>query len=467
MSSGVYIKALQILNLSRRTITTSVDWGKYVVAPVIHTTACDDSEIQQLIKNAHNEGVRISVRGRGKNMSDALYHEQKTYSLDMAYFTHIEIDIKSKTAVVGSGMTWDDVHRELYPFGLAPIAQQSSCDFTIGGSIAVGAHGRDILTSQVADTVEWVEGVDKTGAKRRIYYGDVEFKNLCSPLTTIIIMTRVKLRLTDNHLLQTSVEKLQSQEFFLMLSNHESLGEGLLLARPTLAPNDKLQHIQVILWRPVSGVVKQKTSFVKEKINYFQKIIYLNSKSSFLGATIRSLLEETIQLRQSGKVITRIEAMRPPVAPLKVLENNSQKTFDHPQEFFVPLENAEHFYEASRKILARKILTGYTIRFVRGSLVLSGFASKHHVSFMIYQTTPRRDSSITEVRSVIRALAKECIKLGGRPYLAYAAMLDTDVILDAYNPKLEDIAPTIFESSLTWRIKRKLAMLQNKQEGAW
>lgn len=58
---------------------------------------------------------------------------------------------------VEAGATWSDIHRVVCTHGLAPIVQQSSAHFTIGGSLSVDCHGRDIRYGTMADTVNWVE----------------------------------------------------------------------------------------------------------------------------------------------------------------------------------------------------------------------------------------------------------------------------------------------------------------------
>jgi FAD/FMN-containing dehydrogenase len=55
----------------------------------------------------------------------------------------LEIDRDAQTIRVEAGVTWSAIHHALAPWGLCTWVQQSSAQFTVGGSISVNCHGRD------------------------------------------------------------------------------------------------------------------------------------------------------------------------------------------------------------------------------------------------------------------------------------------------------------------------------------
>lgn len=55
---------------------------------------------------------------------------------------------------VDAGATWEEIHRVLGPRGMAPMVQQSSPHFTVGGSLSVNCHGRDPRWGPVSSSVE-------------------------------------------------------------------------------------------------------------------------------------------------------------------------------------------------------------------------------------------------------------------------------------------------------------------------
>ena len=58
-----------------------------------------------------------------------------------------------KTVKVNAGATWSDLHFRLGPMGLAPLVHQSSPHFSIGGSLSVDCHGREVHEGALSNTV--------------------------------------------------------------------------------------------------------------------------------------------------------------------------------------------------------------------------------------------------------------------------------------------------------------------------
>lgn len=55
---------------------------------------------------------------------------------------------------VDAGASWEELHRALGPYGFAPMVQQSSASFSIGGSISVNCHSRDPRWGPISRTIE-------------------------------------------------------------------------------------------------------------------------------------------------------------------------------------------------------------------------------------------------------------------------------------------------------------------------
>ncbi len=55
---------------------------------------------------------------------------------------------------VEAGATWEEIQRVIGPYGFAPMVQQSSPHFSVGGSIGANCHGRDPRWGPMACSVE-------------------------------------------------------------------------------------------------------------------------------------------------------------------------------------------------------------------------------------------------------------------------------------------------------------------------
>jgi FAD/FMN-containing dehydrogenase len=77
----------------------------------------------------------------------------------------LEIDRDAQTIRVEAGVTWSAIHHALAPWGLCTWVQQSSAQFTVGGSISVNCHGRDANWGALSNTIISVLVLTGSGLK--------------------------------------------------------------------------------------------------------------------------------------------------------------------------------------------------------------------------------------------------------------------------------------------------------------
>ena len=89
--------------------------------------------------------------------------------LDMRTFNKVlEINEQEKTIRIESGATWEDVQEAITPYRLALKVTQSQSIFSIGGSLSVNAHGRDIRFRPMAGTVKEMTLLTPTGEIEKV-----------------------------------------------------------------------------------------------------------------------------------------------------------------------------------------------------------------------------------------------------------------------------------------------------------
>lgn len=97
-------------------------------------------DIKNIVLLAREEGKSVSIRGQSHTMGGHTI-ASGGYVIDTKFLTEIRYDADQKAVAVGPGATWADLIRFLNPLGLAPEIMQSYCSFSVGGTIAVNAHG--------------------------------------------------------------------------------------------------------------------------------------------------------------------------------------------------------------------------------------------------------------------------------------------------------------------------------------
>ena len=106
--------------------------------PAAIARCADQSDIQTCIEFAHNEGLRVAVRGGGHN-AGGLGVADDALVIDLSPMNSVSVDTASKTVKVGGGATWREVdaaagvHGLTVPCGI--LGSTGVGGLTLGGGI--------------------------------------------------------------------------------------------------------------------------------------------------------------------------------------------------------------------------------------------------------------------------------------------------------------------------------------------
>lgn len=169
----------------------------------------------------------------------------------------IHVDVEKMTVKVNAGATWSDLHFRLGPMGLAPLVHQSSPHFSIGGSLSVDCHGREVHKGALSNTVESITiltnqgGVLKKTTASRIAEPDLFFATLGGYGACGVILD-VTLRITENiRLVKYSTPKYRNK-----IDSLDKLNKYLISAStglrnlPSTVPAEKINMFYA--WMKVS-----------------------------------------------------------------------------------------------------------------------------------------------------------------------------------------------------------------------
>ncbi|RAP31184.1 hypothetical protein C2W64_00356 [Brevibacillus laterosporus] len=80
----------------------------------------------------------------------------------------MSIHPEEKKIRVQAGATWKDVQDAINPYGLSVKTMQSQNIFTVGGSISINAHGRDIRNGSLIKSVDSFRLLTADGQIRQV-----------------------------------------------------------------------------------------------------------------------------------------------------------------------------------------------------------------------------------------------------------------------------------------------------------
>lgn len=370
----------------------------------------------------------VVVGGNLKSHGGHLQLEDDHIFLDTRKLNKIESLNSNHILTVGAGCRWEDVQNYLHQHGRAPIAQQSSFDFTIGGSIAGNIHGRDIRRSAIEESIEWIELV-LADARLMVLSrtrNAAAFWSVFGSQGMLGVIARVGLRTTNNSLLAQSSVVMDTGKIPEWFEQNKDEFD-LFIARPDVAGG--LRSSIVTIWKQ-RALDSGQPLWHEENVMRDSFVFWLSTKINMF-LKIRWYLEK---LLASSKEVSRINAMRPPTSPLKMFTTKSRVYTYVVQEIFVP---QNHFHSSIQKISelyfsdAKNI--GTTIRYTSRQSSVLGVSSKTDMwAIMSFWRIRRDEQGMKGYRELQESMYNIARKAKGRVYLSYCPALSKADILDMY-----------------------------------
>lgn len=382
------------------------------------------SDLQQMIQTAALEQKTISFAAQRYSQGGHTFCDHGIV-VDMRSLNQIlKIDPIEKVILVQAGATWEEVQNAVNEYGLALKVMQASNIFSVGGSLSVNAHGRDARYGTLIETIRSIKVIKADGTivlASREENGDL-FRAVIGGYGAFGAIVEAEIELTDNHIYQKSAEVVLVENYPSYFKDRifENQNVGLHFARMNLSSNCFLREVIAVSYLECLDACSD-ISLEPEKHITLNKIqLFLLRHFNFVKS-LRWPLEVRTEMKE--KVLTRNQAMRPPV---KCLSYRSSKRTDILQEYFIPLDQFSKFVGSLRKIAEReKInLLNVTIRYVpKDCTSLLPYAKEDSFAFVLYVTQglseKEREKAIRWTRLLIDA-ALECRGTYYLPYQLYA-----------------------------------------------
>jgi decaprenylphospho-beta-D-ribofuranose 2-oxidase len=387
------------------------------------------AQLQAVIRDARSRGLKVSISGSHHSQGGHTYYPGGV-ALNMRGFNRVlAVDTARRTVTVQSGATWDEVQRALAPRGLAIKVMQSSNIFTVGGTLSANAHGRDLDVMQV---VEVVERLGLLLADGRI----VEVSRTENPeLFSLVIggyglygvILDVTLRVTRDELYEQRAESMDYTAFPAAFRRIQGDSEVVfMLARPSIdpAPRAFLREVVMVTWRRVRDGRRGDFALTEEAHVLRDRFFFGLSRRFDWAKTLRWGLQKRLELGTGAtRVMSRNNAMRPPLAPLELLAYHSGTDTDIIQEYYVPVGSFVPFMDRFRDILVRgrmNVLSS-TVRYVKPNATPALAYAPDKEVFAIIQMSNVGLSTAAQAHAaeVTRELVDAALAYGGTYYLTY------------------------------------------------
>ena len=136
--------------------------GNETARPLTLTSPRTESDVVDLVTNAHLNGQTVKVVGSGHSFTPAAVSDGHMISID-ALSGLVSVDRNSKTVVVRAGTTLNKLNRLLHAEGLAMANLGDIAYQTVAGAISTSTHGTGVAVPGLAAQVVGMRLVDGTG----------------------------------------------------------------------------------------------------------------------------------------------------------------------------------------------------------------------------------------------------------------------------------------------------------------
>jgi FAD/FMN-containing dehydrogenase len=400
-------------------------------------------QLRGILREARHRKLKVSISGSRHSQGGHTYTAGGVV-LNMRGFNRIRaVDPVTMTVTVESGATWDEVQRAIAPRGLALKVMQSSNIFTVGGTLSANAHGRDIDVTQFVEVVESFRLLlaDGTVAQVSRRENPELFSLVVGGYGLYGVILDATLRVTQDELYEQRAVSMDYRRFPTYFAEQVRRDSSvvLMLARPSIDPDPTsfLRELVVVTWRRAPRGQSGSLELTEEANVRRDKFFFGLSRRFDWAKALRWKLQKRVELGAGeARVVSRNNSMRPPLAPLELLDYRSKRNTDIIQEYFVPVENFVPFMDQFREILlaGKMNVLSSTVRYVSPNATPVLAYAPRRESFAIIQMSNVKLSPEGQARAaeITRQLVDAAIEQGGTYYLTYQLYPTTEQLHRAY-----------------------------------
>ncbi|WP_241155077.1 FAD-binding oxidoreductase [Rummeliibacillus sp. TYF005] len=385
--------------------------------------ATNRTDLQNIVKQANLEGKHISIAGLQHSQGGHTYYKDGIV-IDMRTFNKVmEVNKQEKTVRVEAGASWEDVQKAVQPYGLALKVTQSQSIFTIGGSLSVNAHGRDIRFGPMADMVKEITLLTPKGDIKTIRKNDALMGYVLGGYGLFGVILDVTLDLTDNELYTIHTNKMKTNEYesyFKDVLNNPKV--AMHYARVSVAPSSFLDEMYAIDYYK-TGKYDQKTKLKEESLVHLTKYsLDMGRQGGFLEDLFWNT--QNLYMKQiENSQITRNNVMR---SESTFMEFTKPGKVEVLQEFFVPVgEYGEYMKELKQFLPANDAdddfkIHNITIRYAAKDRTTSlNYAKEDMLGLVILIQHGLQEENIQNAKKMIQKWTDITLAHGGTYYLPY------------------------------------------------
>jgi len=394
-----------------------------------------EADIANALQFARAHNRKVTLAGVRHSMGGQAFY-QDAVVLDLRAFNAISLDAAAMTITVQSGATWHDIQNQLHPT-YAVKAMQSTDIFTVGGSIAVNAHGMDHRAGAIARTIRTMRLMMTDGSIRTLSPTEEPelFWLVIGGYGLFGIILEATLEITENVIYETGRRVFHYSRFpeifATELAPDPSL--GLMYAHLSTAPQSLLHEVLLYTYAQREVPDAEIPPLGEVSGTKLRRFVLNFSKQGNLPMRLKWYAEKHIApLIESCSVLSRNQALaageaclvarnQPMHDSVTYLQNNLKGETDILHEYFVPRAHFVPFVDGLREIVVADAvnLLNASVRMVYREDNFLSYAPEDAFSLVLYINQQSDAAGNAKMARVTSKLIDLCTQLGGRFFLPY------------------------------------------------
>jgi FAD/FMN-containing dehydrogenase len=348
----------------------------------------------------------------------------------------IHFDEKQKTITVQAGATWYDIQKHIDPYNLSVKAMQSYNNFSIGGSLGVNAHGRDITYGSVINGILSIEILLADGTivtADRTKNNDL-FKAAIGGYGLLGIITQATISLTENIPIERKLHSCSIDNFKNIFESMIAQDKSITFYNTDLLPK-QYQECFITTWHTTSNPITDKTRLQEPQSPFYiiNKSLEMFLRRVPFAFVSRLALEKFKKIKTAISVAWRNNEMSYSVNQLAI--DWHFPTTMTLQEYFIPIEHAQTFAKKLTKILKKNWVNvlNVSIRYVPADTTTTlSYAPHNSFAFVLYLNVFNTSWTINRSCAWTQKIINTALKYNGTYYLPYLMCATKEQFMQAY-----------------------------------
>jgi FAD/FMN-containing dehydrogenase len=418
---------------------------------VVQVTSVE--QIQGALAFARANNLKVSLAGARHSMGGHAFYKNALV-LDMTRFNTMSLNQDARVLTVQSGATWHDIQRYLHP-RYAVKAMQSTDIFTVGGSIAVNAHGMDHQAGSVGRTIRSMRVLLPDGTIQRVTPGEENqelFKLVVGGYGLFGIVLDADLDVADNVVYATSRQTIDYQTFPALFADElvQDRALGLFYGHLSTSPGSLLQEMFLYKYTEAEPARADLPPLEEVSATKLRRLMLNVSKQGDLAMRLKWLAEKHVEPLLEACTVPRTQALgqgeaclvsrnEPMHDSVRYLKNDLQHDTDILQEYFIPRDQFVPFVDGLREIVraSHTRLLNASVRVVHREENFLTYAPDDRFAIVLYVNQPTTPDGNEEMAKLTRDVVDLTLKVKGTFFLPYQLHYTPEQLQQGY-PQIGD-----------------------------